>query len=198
MAYLTTRLIDESDPLSVNFFPHSLLSTIPAKSASSGEMQWAHLRIMQWAASHRYKTSNLLQESAPIYCVKDVGVLLEDFVRKVELFYGKKYVKFNIHLLTYLSKSVLDWGCTLRRVICKLSMIIDKFARWLCPAVGSQMPHPLIFYSTKNIKTFTYETICKHTRLHWCRKGVEGAKGFKKPWRDYETERIWRSPWAIS
>jgi hypothetical protein len=29
-------------------------------------------------------------------------------------------------------------------------------------------------------------------------KGVEGAKGFKKPCRDYETERILRSPWAIS
>ena len=47
------------------------------------------------------------------------------------------------------------------RVICKLSMIIYKFARWLCLAVGSQMPHRLIFYSMKKIKTFTYETICK-------------------------------------
>jgi hypothetical protein len=53
MAYLTTRPIDELYSLSVNFFPHRLLSTIPAKSASSGEMRWAHLRIMQWAASHR-------------------------------------------------------------------------------------------------------------------------------------------------
>ena len=59
-----------------------------------------------------YALSVLLQESVPIDCVKDVGVLLEDFVKKVELFYGEKYVKFNIHLLiTHLSKSVLDWGC---------------------------------------------------------------------------------------
>ena len=39
MAYLTTRPIDELYPLSVNFFPHPLLSTIPAKSAPSGEMR---------------------------------------------------------------------------------------------------------------------------------------------------------------
>jgi hypothetical protein len=39
MAYLTTRPIDELYSLSVNFFPHPLLSTIPAKSASSGEIQ---------------------------------------------------------------------------------------------------------------------------------------------------------------
>ena len=58
-----------------------------------------------------YALSVLLQESVPTDCVKDVGVLLEDFVKKVELFYGEKYVKFNIHLLTHLSKSVLDWGC---------------------------------------------------------------------------------------
>jgi hypothetical protein len=39
MAYLTTRPIDELYSLSVNFFPHPLLSTTPAKSAPSGEMQ---------------------------------------------------------------------------------------------------------------------------------------------------------------
>ncbi len=39
MAHLTIRPIDELYPLSVQFFPHPLLSTIPAKSASSGEMQ---------------------------------------------------------------------------------------------------------------------------------------------------------------
>ena len=39
MAYLTTRPSDELYPLSVNFFTHPVLSTIPAKSASSGEMQ---------------------------------------------------------------------------------------------------------------------------------------------------------------
>jgi len=40
-----------------------------------------------------------------------VGVLREDFVKIVELYYGEKHVKFNIHLLTHLSKSVLDWNC---------------------------------------------------------------------------------------
>lgn len=56
--------------------------------------------------------SILLQESVlTTQCVKDVGVLLDDFVQKVEYYYGEKYVKFNVHLLTHLSKSVLDWGC---------------------------------------------------------------------------------------
>jgi hypothetical protein len=48
MAYLTTRPIDEVYPLSINFFPHPLLSTIPAKSASGGEMQltaWYVVRL---------------------------------------------------------------------------------------------------------------------------------------------------------
>lgn len=62
-------------------------------------------------ANLSYALSVLLQESVPTNCVKDVGVLLEDFVKKVELYYGEKHVKFNIHLLTHLSKSVLDWGC---------------------------------------------------------------------------------------
>jgi hypothetical protein len=40
-----------------------------------------------------------------------VGVLLEDFVKEFELLYGQQHVTYNIHLLTHLSKSVLDWGC---------------------------------------------------------------------------------------
>ena len=62
-------------------------------------------------ASLSYALSVLLQESVPTHIVKDVEFLLIDFVKKVELLYGEKYVKFNIHLLTHLSKSVLDWGC---------------------------------------------------------------------------------------
>ena len=45
MAYLTTRPIDELYPLSVNFFPHPLLSTIPAKCASSGQITYY---ILEW------------------------------------------------------------------------------------------------------------------------------------------------------
>jgi hypothetical protein len=40
MAYLTTRPIDKLYPLSVNFSPHPLLSTIPAKSESSGQITY--------------------------------------------------------------------------------------------------------------------------------------------------------------
>ncbi len=45
MAYLTTRPIDELYPLSVNFSLHPLLSTIPAKSASSGQITYY---ILEW------------------------------------------------------------------------------------------------------------------------------------------------------
>ena len=45
VAYLTTRPIDELYPLSVNFSPHPLLSTIPAKSASSGQITYY---ILEW------------------------------------------------------------------------------------------------------------------------------------------------------
>jgi hypothetical protein len=62
-------------------------------------------------ASLSYALSVLLQESVLTVYVKEVGKLLEDFVRKMELLYGEKCVTYNIHLLTHLSKSVLDWGC---------------------------------------------------------------------------------------
>ena len=72
---------------------------------------------------------------------------------------------------------------TLRRVIRKLSKIIDKFARWLCPAVGSQMPHRIIFYSTKKIKTYMYDTIFKTHPLHWYRnwKVLRAKKNLEGP-----------------
>jgi hypothetical protein len=41
------------------------------------------------------------------------------------------------------------------------------------------MHHRLIFYSTKKIKTFTYETIRKINPPTLVQKGVEGAKGLK-------------------
>lgn len=46
--------------------------------------------------------SVLLQESVPTNFPKHIGVLLESFVKNVELHYGGKHVKFNIHLLTHL------------------------------------------------------------------------------------------------
>ncbi|KZS05500.1 Uncharacterized protein APZ42_031309 [Daphnia magna] len=39
-----------------------------------------------------YALSVLLQESVPTRCVEDVGVLLGDFIKKVELYYGEKMI----------------------------------------------------------------------------------------------------------
>ena len=58
-----------------------------------------------------YALSILLQESVSTRCVIDAGVVLEDFVKEVKFLYGQEHVTYNIHLLTHLSKSVLDWGC---------------------------------------------------------------------------------------
>ena len=62
-------------------------------------------------ANLSYALSVLLQEKVPTQHVVDVGTLLENFVREFELLYGPQHVTYNVHLLTHLSKSVLDWGC---------------------------------------------------------------------------------------
>lgn len=53
----------------------------------------------------------LLQESVPKSSVVKVNYLLQQFVRDTEYLYGSEHVTYNIHLLTHLSTSVLDWGC---------------------------------------------------------------------------------------
>ena len=53
----------------------------------------------------------LLQEQVNVEDVKRVDVLLKNFVIETESLYGIGWVGINIHFLTHLAQSVLDWGC---------------------------------------------------------------------------------------
>lgn len=53
----------------------------------------------------------LLQERISIEEIKKVGFLFIDFVKEMERLYGIEHIGINVHFLTHLSQSVLDWGC---------------------------------------------------------------------------------------
>jgi hypothetical protein len=53
----------------------------------------------------------LLQEKVSVSDVQKVQVLFRRFVIDFERLYGAKHVGINVHFLTHLSQSVLDWGC---------------------------------------------------------------------------------------
>lgn len=53
----------------------------------------------------------LLQEKISIRDVKNVWLLFANFVKEMERLYGIEHIGINIHFLTHLSQSVLDWGC---------------------------------------------------------------------------------------
>jgi len=58
-----------------------------------------------------YGLQVLLQEKVHLDLVQEVQILFVDFVRRFAVLYGKENMRFNMHLLTHLSQSVIDWGC---------------------------------------------------------------------------------------
>ena len=58
-----------------------------------------------------YVLQVLLQEKVPLSLVKDSQILVLRFIRETEVLYGLHHVRFNIHLLSHLVQSVIDWGC---------------------------------------------------------------------------------------
>lgn len=53
----------------------------------------------------------LLQEKVSVSDVEKIQVLFRHFVIDFERLYGASHVGINVHFLTHLSQSVLDWGC---------------------------------------------------------------------------------------
>lgn len=53
----------------------------------------------------------LLQENVSISDVEKIEVLFRRFVVDFEKLYGAEHVGINVHFLTHLPQSVLDWGC---------------------------------------------------------------------------------------
>lgn len=53
----------------------------------------------------------LLQDRVSVDDVRKVGILFKHFVVDFETLYRKENVTINIHFLTHLSQSVIDWGC---------------------------------------------------------------------------------------
>jgi hypothetical protein len=53
----------------------------------------------------------LLQDEVSVEKVREVEYLFSNFVRESETLYALEHIRFNLHLLTQLSQSVLDWGC---------------------------------------------------------------------------------------
>lgn len=58
-----------------------------------------------------YGLALLLSDQVAVEDVKKVDILLRNFVREFELLYGEEDLRINIHFLTHLPQSVLDWGC---------------------------------------------------------------------------------------
>lgn len=58
-----------------------------------------------------YGMSLLLRERVSVADIKKVDVLFKQFVREFEMLYGVEDVRINVHFLTHLPQSVLDWGC---------------------------------------------------------------------------------------
>lgn len=53
----------------------------------------------------------LLQAEISVEDVRKIDVLFKRFVVELERLYGAEHVSINMHLLTHLAQSVLDWGC---------------------------------------------------------------------------------------
>ncbi len=58
-----------------------------------------------------YGLQVLLQEKVHLDRVQEVQILFVHFVQRFAVLYGKENMRFNMHLLTHLSQSVIDWGC---------------------------------------------------------------------------------------
>ena len=60
-----------------------------------------------------YGLQVLLQDEVSVEKVREVEYLFSNFVRESETLYlyALELIRFNLHLLTHLSQSVLDWGC---------------------------------------------------------------------------------------
>lgn len=65
--------------------------------------------------SHFYSLSYglhiLLQDQVPVDLVLKVEILFRKFVRDMKDIYGEEHVTYNVHLMTHLPQSVIDWGC---------------------------------------------------------------------------------------
>ncbi len=53
----------------------------------------------------------LLQEKVSVEDVKKVEVLFRRYIQDTQKLYGIEYVGINVHFLSHLAQSVLDWGC---------------------------------------------------------------------------------------
>lgn len=58
-----------------------------------------------------YGLQVLLQENVSLERVKETEIVFRHFVLQAAVLYGEKHIRFNMHLLTHLSQSVIDWGC---------------------------------------------------------------------------------------
>ncbi|KAI9551042.1 hypothetical protein GHT06_006256 [Daphnia sinensis] len=62
-------------------------------------------------SSLAYSLFGLLQDEIPVNCVRKIEAVLRNFVYEAECLYGSQHITYNMHLLTHLGKSVIDWGC---------------------------------------------------------------------------------------
>lgn len=58
-----------------------------------------------------YGLQVLLQENVSLKLVKETDLVFRHFVKQAAVLYGEKHMRFNMHLLTHLSQSVVNWGC---------------------------------------------------------------------------------------
>ena len=58
-----------------------------------------------------YGLQVLLQENVSLNLVEEIDLVFRHFVKQADVLYGEKHMRFNMHLLTHLSQSVINWGC---------------------------------------------------------------------------------------
>lgn len=100
----TPRTLDSIKYWKASEFRAFLLFYFPLLEGVLPDPYFSHFKNLS------YSIFVLLQENVPNHSVSHVGIILQNMVKKAELLYGEQIVTY-MHLLTHLSKSVLDWGC---------------------------------------------------------------------------------------
>ena len=106
--YEITRIVESFDDFSdykASMFRTFFLYLFPVLENVLPQVYFRHVCNLSYAIYA------LLQEQISVEDVIKVGVLLKYVVLDFESLYGKKNVGINVHFLTHLSQSVIDWGC---------------------------------------------------------------------------------------
>lgn len=119
-AILTDRLLKVRPPYEVTRTPDSILDTsfwsatdfksfvlyyFPTLDGLLPKEHYEHFLYFS------YGLHVLLQEEVHLDRVKETKILFKHFVQQAEILYGRENMRFNMHLLTHLADSVIDWGC---------------------------------------------------------------------------------------